>query len=393
MNDIASPDRGYKRGVGHRNAWFSRIFSLEADSLDDILALILCMAPNLQLLDLDEGVCMHAFKETLSMLSQPWTGEDAPFSKVKTLKLAGHLNYCPTRPLLPSMTSLELKGGSLHDENALPSLFQPLPMPAEPLLRRLVLIKMSYFTPVTLILVLKTLPPSSLRELIVDESGLATLDNLQDWDFDRLTHALKKSAPELDSFHWTNQPISYTIPQQSYPRFRVLRSLDKLRTLSVDFDLLVPMNDRHLKYLATPEAVFPPHLENLTLEDCSASYLNGAIEKLHQSIEDADDLTGELTRVLTYLACKFPLKRLALTVRLERYDQDELVRLELEPSDVVFFRYAADVLLKTGLIFEVYRFAMRFDEVPKLLVKHDYTAPLPHSLQDMDQDAENPGSD
>jgi hypothetical protein len=237
-------------------------------------------------------------------------------------------------------------------------LFEPLPMPTQPLLRRMILISVADFTPQVLDKVVDNLPLRNLEELVVDKCGRVTPE--LPWDLDSLTRTFKEGTPNLESLWWISQYVDNAIALQNYPRFRCLNTLDKLHTLHVNFDLLVPLDDEYLDALADPHTVFPPHLRDLTLDGCNTNYLNRLIDELHIHIEGANDQTEEADMAVTWLASKFPLKRLALSGSLESRDSvgAETLPVELEPSDVVFFRYAADVLLKTGLAFEVVRKAL-----------------------------------
>jgi hypothetical protein len=394
MNDFASLSRGYQEGASRRNAWFSGIFSTHLDSLDHILAVILCISPNLRSLDLQLGHQPFAYTQTQSILYQPWIGADAPLGKVTALKLSGHATDHQQRPLLPSMTSFELRHASMVISSGpvpifrpLP-LFEPSPMPTKSLLRRMILVSVADFTPQVLEEMVDKLSLRNLQELVIDKCG-RVLPGVS-WDLDGLTRTLKEGTPNLESLRWTSQ---YVDTAEEYPRFKCLNILDKLHTLHVDFDLLVPLDDEYLDALADPHAVFPPHLHDLTLDGCNTNYLNRLIDKLHIHIEGADDQTEEINMAVTWLASKFPLKRLALSVSLDSRDSvsAETLPVELEPSDVVFFRYAADVLLRTGLVFEVVRKPQRFDDVAKVLVKHGYTAPVPHSFEWLYQELEDSG--
>lgn len=383
MNDIASPIRGYEEGVTRRNAWFSGIFSPESYNIDHILALILCLAPNLDSLNLYQGFRPSAYAPIHSVLRQPWKGEETPFGKFTALKLAGHAMDYRSCPLLPSMISCELRETNIMNLGEIPPLHEPLPMPTQPLLQRIVLIGVQNFSPTLLEKMVNDFSLRNLKELTIEKCG-RVMPHSQ-WDLDGLTRALKDGTPILEHLRWTSQYVDDEVPQQSHPRFRCLKILDKLHTLYVDFDLLVSLHDDDLGTLADPHAVFPPHLENLTLDRCHVRYLNKVIEKLHVHIEAADDQTEEIEMAVTWLASKFPLKRLALIISLERWDYSTRKTLpeELERSDVVFFRYAADVLFKTGLVFEVLRKPYHFDDAPKLLIKHGFTAPLPHSFESL----------
>jgi hypothetical protein len=58
--------------------------------------------------------------------------------------------------------------------------------------------------------------------------------------------------------------------------------------------------------------------------------------------------------------------------------ENGFIRADLVPEDMVFLRFAADELFKTGLTFEVFRGRFDYEDEPTLSTKHGYTAPLPH---------------
>jgi hypothetical protein len=147
INGIASPDRGFQNHLRRRMAWFGGIYTFQTKTLDHILAVILCMAPNVHILALDQGHDLGAYQMTRSILTEHWKGVAAPFAKLEALTLSGARHQRIDPPLLPSMTSLEVKYTSLDDSEHGNLLCQPLPMPAQPLLRRLVLVNILNFSP------------------------------------------------------------------------------------------------------------------------------------------------------------------------------------------------------------------------------------------------------
>jgi len=392
--DVISAERGSQDIHTRRATWFSSIFRQQPTSVDHILTLILCMALNIRNIDLyhHDDVDIggpDAYMHVRSVLLKHWTGDNAPFQKVKALTFHGPAAGDFITLVLPTMTSLEVRKTCpmvLYDG----TLFkEPLPMPAQPLLRRLVFSETRNLSAELLCRTVQSKLLCNLKELVVDCPRIISPDLR--CDLDSLIRTLGKRIPGLESLRWTNQTVHENLwnnpDPNRFPQFKSFKALTKLRKLHVDFDLLIHPVDNRLESLADPHTILPDSLEDLTIEDCKEYPLHRLIEKLHKKIECTENLSEEVSMAIAFLASKFtPLKRLALSVALQQLNYaigGYNVPVELEPSDVVFYRFAADVLVEKGLDFEVYRKPKDFLDVPRLLVKHGFTAPLPHAREEL----------
>ena len=392
--DVLSTARGQQNTHTRRAAWFSDIFQQQPALNDHILALILCMALNIRSVDLyhhdvADGDGPDAYSHVRSVLVQHWTGDNPSFQKIKALTFHGPGIRHFITPVLPTMTSLEVRGTRLMESYDEDLFTEPLPMPAQPLLKRLVFSETRNLNTDWLCRTVQSKSVCHLKELVVDCPGMIIPGSR--CSLESLIRTLCKWTPNLESLRWTDQTVHADLwnnPDPGrFPQFKSFKALTKLRKLHVDFRLLIHPDDNSLETLADPHTVFPESLEDLTLEDCREYRLHCLIEKLHKKIEYAENLSEEVSMAIAFLASKFtPLKRLALSIALQQLN-DAIggynVPVELEPSDVVFYRFAADVLVEKGLDFEVYRKPKDFLDVPRLLVKHGFTAPLPHAREEL----------
>jgi hypothetical protein len=213
--------------------------------------------------------------------------------------------------------------------------------------------------------------------------GCYTMSDRECHNLCDLPRAMEKHLPGLESFEYTRLIVDEGSPGPD--KFDTFMKLKELRNLAVDVNMVrLPIKDS-LSQLSDPYALFPKSLQNLTLNSFSMSRIHHLVSLFHQETGDVDDLGVTLSQALTYLASKFPLKSLSLGIDMdcecERYRRVTTMHvLELDSSDVLFFRYTADVLLRRGLRFEVSRLPGNFENFCKLLVGPGFTAPRPHPV-------------
>lgn len=255
-------------------------------------------------------------------------------------------------------------------------------MPVQPVLHRVQFIKTEGITPVGIQKMVSNSAMSNLRELVVDGCGYHPgwfLDDLDGDNLVELLRTLEKHTPLLELFQWSNH-----IPSEGSTLFDTFRGLEHLRKLHIDTDLLVPHGVNKLGFLSNANAIFPEHLEELTLDTVHIHPLHKVIRAFHDELEKAENMSEALKASLAGAAGMLPLKRLSLGIAMESEttsgDPYPKIMDELDPMDVTFFQYAADELKKLGITFEVYRKAGYYESSKTLLVKAGWTAPLPHSV-------------
>ncbi|KAI4912062.1 hypothetical protein J4E90_006882 [Alternaria incomplexa] len=227
---------------------------------------------------------------------------------------------------------------------------------------------------------------SNLRELVVVGCGKGRRwqpDGIQEDGLVELLRSLEKHTPLLELLQWSHQESNRP---EGHPQFDTFRDIKHLRKLHVDFGLLVPHKDTKLKCLSDPHAVIPAHLEHLTLDCFNTDKLHKLVSTFNETVEKAEDMseTEALQANLTILVALFsPLRHLSLIVPMEtRNESMNTVTLhELDPVDIVFFRYAADELHKLGVTLEVFSRKGGYEKEKKLLVKKGWTASLPQYLE------------
>jgi hypothetical protein len=108
IDEVTTTDRGFTGDKSEKLRWFSNVVTggfLGRIDVDTILALIRCMAVNIERINIHDEHVMHL---TRNSLSTPWTDDiTGPFHRLKALtispKCAGAI-----APSLPSMVSLQI---------------------------------------------------------------------------------------------------------------------------------------------------------------------------------------------------------------------------------------------------------------------------------------------
>ncbi|KAF2030342.1 hypothetical protein EK21DRAFT_89032 [Setomelanomma holmii] len=181
-----------------------------------------------------------------------------------------------------------------------------------------------------------------------------------------LVRALEKHTPLLGIFEWSQHDF-------------------------INIDLIVPPVDFTLEALSDPHGIFPASLRQMTLDKFTVGHMHRLISRLHKAIGEVKNLGEAVSRALRHLASKLkPPKWLTLGIKTDAPRQGEQTEVfELDPEDVVFFRYAADELIKIGLKLNVERMPGSYEPYYKTLIEPGFTAPLPHSETDEeDEDRE-----
>ncbi|KAI4605584.1 hypothetical protein J4E83_010577 [Alternaria metachromatica] len=390
LDEVLSPGCGFSEFLSAKLTLYCDILTAPMNhytASNQIFTLILFMAQKIQYLELGSK---EPPTHVLRLLWAPWSDGKGPFQNVQHLVHNAGLSLMPSIVVLPTLRTLEYNVG-YFDVEARPttSMFAyPSPMPAQPVLRRIRFTTTRNITPAIIENMVSNPAMANLRELVVDNCGRSRHNlplALRGDNLAELLRSLEKHTPLLELLQWSNQKSDR---QEGHPRFDTFKDLTNLRQLHIDFDLLVPKSDTNstnLKCLSNPHAVFPASLEDLTLDCIDIDKLHHLVTLLHNTIEESDEMseTEALQICLAALAAMFPpLKRLALVVIMEMDNpREDAPRLyELDPTDVTFFRYAADELEKLGVTLEVWRKEGYYEKEKKLLVKKGWTAPLPHSV-------------
>lgn len=193
-----------------------------------------------------------------------------------------------------------------------------------------------------------------------------------------LLRAMKQHTSKLETFECTRLTKRLSEPRW----FDTFRGLKHLRSLAIDLNLMVPTTDISLTALANSHLLFPETLRNLTFDGISRHRVHSVVVTIHREIEGSDDDGTALTQILYTLVSKFALKTLNLHVDLKVSNMDpngqDLPQsiVELYPVDLLFFRHAADRLLKKGMWLEVKRMPWFHEPGYKLLVSPEFGVPL-----------------
>ncbi|KAI4909010.1 hypothetical protein J4E85_011662 [Alternaria conjuncta] len=321
-----------------------------------------------------------------AVLGLEWRENEGPFQSLWHLNMNGAVPYGDTVMVLPAFRTLEIRVRSFRPFSTASMFEYPSVMPKQPVLRRIQLTGANNITPAAVQKMVNNPAMSNLRELVVVGCGKGRRwqpDGIQEDGLVELLRSLEKHTPLLELLQWSNQESNRP---EGHPQFDTFRDIKHLRKLHVDFGLLVPHKDTKLKCLSDPHAVFPAHLEHLTLDCFNTDKLHKLVSTFNETVEKAEDMseTEALQANLTILVALFsPLRHLSLIVPMEtRNESMNTVTLhELDPVDIVFFRYAADELHKLGVTLEVFSRKGGYEKEKKLLVKKGWTASLPQYLE------------
>jgi hypothetical protein len=223
-----------------------------------------------------------------------------------------------------------------------------------------------------------------LKVLLVERGVFEKLRKFSEADLNMgsLVKTLAQYNPLLERFTWINRqhPRWYQSPDEKFGSFKSLSQLKHLHVERGNFT-----ND-HLFSHATICALqrnIPEGLQSLTIEDYP-KMVAGSGEPLTSPILRTSHKTTDLTQALSLAfvspTSKFSLRRLALTVRMESYSDNDCRLHDLDANEAILLRHMADELAKSGFIFEVHRrIHGAFGHGYKLLVGPGWTAPLPHA--------------
>lgn len=377
-----SLERGYLDYLTRRLQWFTDALQMNQSPPDTTLAIVLCMATKIQKIDIHHKSGSWVYCTTRNVLIGKWKGQNAPFGELRSLTLHGPGADDYVGPLLPTMTSVEMRNSDMKLAGDATILARPRPMPASPLLQRLVLTNISNFLPELLDRTIRSHSLHNIKELVVDRCGWVRSNTPV--NLDRVVRALEEYTPDMVSLRWSSQRSDLNLSDDQSPQIISLKNLCKLRKLHVDFDSLVSLADDELATLSDLHTILPDRLEHLVVDGLHTRFIHRMVERFHKKIEDNENLSEEVAVALTLLASTFtPLNRLGFHIMMDKWVNARWEPCELEPSDIVFFRYAADVLIKKNLAFEIYRKPRDFEGEPKLLVEHGYSARQPHSFGEL----------
>jgi len=386
MDEVLFPVSGLPHILSTKLRWCSEIMTSPlggTSSNESAMALILCHAQNIRYLEFQRRPLPYRISAVLGL---EWRENEGPFQSLWHLNMNGAVPYGDTVMVLPALRTLEIRVRSFRPFSTASMFEYPSVMPKQPVLRRIQLTGANNITPAAVQKMVNNPAMSNLRELVVVGCGKGRRwqpDGIQEDGLVELLRSLEKHTPLLELLQWSNQESNRP---EGHPQFDTFRDIKHLRKLHVDFGLLVPHKDTKLKCLSDPHAVFPAHLEHLTLDCFNTDKLHKLVSTFNETVEKAEDMseTEALQANLTILVALFsPLRHLSLIVPMEtRNESMNTVTLhELDPVDIVFFRYAADELHKLGVTLEVFSRKGGYEKEKKLLVKKGWTASLPQYLE------------
>ncbi|KAI8937700.1 hypothetical protein NX059_005401 [Plenodomus lindquistii] len=347
-----------------KDYWLRHIMTMYLNPFDATLALIFCMAPNLSSIWIEDPITGTDFIRTL-MRAQWKTSANAPFAKIKTTRFSNPRSVSGPIPLLQTTRSMHIDNTS-PSINVGPSsttLTTPLPLPLVPKLDSLSLFLLSLITPSDIAQLTSTPWFANLKTLQV--IGGAPLDN--DASVFELIDTLSFFAPTLTHLtmsQWTMYDGIGLLPDAHF------RDLTCLKTLFVDFDLLVAHGDCDLRTLHIPSHVFPASLETLAVGCISTTTISQIIAAFKARFSTATDFDTAVDEALALVARSVTFKELYISL----YSTWAEDISEFSVEDVRFLRRAADVLVEKGVALEVcvgYGF-----EGYEMLLKAGFTAPV-----------------
>jgi hypothetical protein len=357
----------------------------QGDSEDHILAVILCMAFNIEHIDLHlDFFGDRTVRKTPGVINISWKGDVHPFQKLKSLTYSGKGFTRAGIPVLPSMTSVEYRldglGRSQTDD---PVFTHPLPIPASPLLRNLVLENSDDIPLKRLGRAMRSAIFYNLESLVFHQCKGRVEPELDTYgDFDAVLVILGTHTPNLRSLRWTDATLRTGTTRLNWYKLKRLR---KLRTFHTNLPFLVHFGDNDLEALPNSRDIFPEGLEDLVLAEVDPKRILKQNDQIDHDIARVEDLEKAVSKFLLHQASSIaPLKRLASNINCAVYYEDHATDkavVEVEARKLAFFRSAADELAKVGVAFEVFRKRRWFEKAPKSLCRRGWIAPLPHNVQ------------
>jgi hypothetical protein len=182
LQSVTAEASGFPRARYYILHWLNHLVQDYGQNFDSISALILCMATNLQRIDIDVGDWSR-FRTTPEVLMMPWKGIDThPFKKVTEFSVGGRFGTEYEVVLLPSVVALTVKGTganvipSRHLERfTLPNTGEPFlypaPLPTPPSLRTLKFFGLTNINAELLAKMVSSPWLVNLKELFVERCG------------------------------------------------------------------------------------------------------------------------------------------------------------------------------------------------------------------------------
>jgi len=358
---------------------FGQLFTNFRGREDSTLALIICMAKNLETL----SICKASWA-TKRVLAFPWQQvENRPLGKLKDLEICacGRMRK-PPLVILPTMERLSVKNWMGYGRGRFKQkLVFPAPKPDNPVLHTVKFGVMSMKPAGIERMVqspwfanLKTLEVQGVFEMKFQYDSDSEDD--EETDMVPLLKSLEKHTPRLERFEWGYQ-------LKTFPEVKVFddfRRLPRLKHLTVDFALLASEKDMYDK-LMYPREVFPDSLETLTISTISLGTIDPKPKENAQS--SAPTPAAARVQMIKAMAAASQIKHLQLHIVLEKPNDDRLDAVDLQeltPLTISLLRAAADELKMSDVVLEVFRTRGTYEE-QKLIFAPGYTAPTPHSVR------------
>ncbi|KAH7078308.1 hypothetical protein FB567DRAFT_132245 [Paraphoma chrysanthemicola] len=348
--------------------WKNSILPDQPSRRDDaILALVVCMARNIERIDLHhEPVRRTFYRTTRWAMSLPWRGAERPFSKLRTLVLSGPETRQGAVPLVSGLKTFELRHSLLANQS-LGGYFQfPLGVGGQAVLRRLVFVDVGDVYPMAVREMVQSGAFAGLEELVIDccrpVRTMVPFD-----DFDALIETLVQHVPNLRTLRWTNRSET----GHGVPGFSTFQSLKNLRQLHVDRALLHLPASCNMAELLYQDDLFPSGLTKLTLDGLNWSVMLRFVEELQHMNTPVDE--GKSPKSTAFKVTS--LERFAfITEVLGETSEDSDVhtwRIELGEKDTETLKSGIDFFRKSGVEFQVYKKPQDFDDELVSLIKNN----------------------
>lgn len=416
--------------------WFGSMFQ-KRPYFDGVLACILCMATNLEHLNLTMSSC-DVLPLTLEVLGGPCDedegaaeqeddhddveggdnvedednaddldiadggdeGEDGagvgdkdevvdgenadtpyPFWKLKTFSIQGSDYYgSPLQaPVLPTLEKLQLKQCAYDRVNTLPLYFPYAPHASGAKLHTLEIDQVNLDLP-WFAITLSEPDFSALKQLIVSGVGWNWEHGpWNEYDFRHLSDAITAHLPDLERLEWTYNELDRE--WGLLKPFGSFKALSKLKHLAVDYELITSQSHGHDHYpdhLVNPHAFLPDSLKMLHLTDVHHALLDRLCDRY------AKFSTGRSSALpfVSGLFSTFALEHFNMHINMEFWGDDEDGTSELEKSTRKFLRVMVEELDRMGTEMRVWRQGGRLPE--RLLMAPGFAVPWPY-WGDVDQ--------
>ena len=339
--------------------WFGSIYD-GGETCDGALALILCLAPDLEHLDL--GCRTNTLLITTKLLEHEWRPrrkslEIKPFGKLKSLCIGG--GACRAAPVFPWMQSLNIK---YRYRSHLPGIiYFPYRSPDTNL--RILEMKNVDASPADFEKLLSYAEVGNLKELKVSRLYISYDSEWKDYDLRLMTRIIEAHLPGLETLHWFEN--DWDRDAQFSPRtFGSFKGLSNLSELKVDAHLL-----------ATHDLVYNRRAETLALTR-PEEYLPDSLKALHVVSLSAED---ERIDSILEVARTFNLETVELSLSLEDWDSGWGYRpagvQELRKSRRKFFRESVASMAALDTTMRVWRQEGRYKK--ERLFASGYQRPWP----------------